>query len=286
VSESAPISDSGLTTNAVLPLRPTQKAWRQLLAALFSTIIPGAGQLFLGKRKKAVLLLVVLVLVAFGFWPLRLPGSFPGLILLFWLSLLLSLFAVCDVLFGWGEGSSLPKWWRLASVPLTYAGLNIICTSLLIGSGFRALEFASTAMEPTLFPHDKFIFDTKYYRVRPAARGELVVVQREGFATVKRISAVGGDTIRGEDQKIFLNGSVLKEALIQHTLPIGANPRLDTFGPIVVPPNEYFVLGDNRDVSLDSRMPDFGLVDRRWIVGKPLYVYRFFGKGQLWQKLY
>src|SRR5208283_2841482 len=93
-----------------------------LLAAALSTVLPGAGQLFLGRRRKAIILFVALLGISFGFWPLRLPHSFPGLTLLIWACLLLSVFGICDALLGRDELSSgrLSTWWGLATIPLTY----------------------------------------------------------------------------------------------------------------------------------------------------------------------
>jgi signal peptidase I len=215
-----------------------------------------------------------------------LPRSLPGLISLVWACLLLSLFAVGDALSGRREDSRLSKWWLLAGIPLIYLGVNIVFTSLLLASGFRALRFTSTAMEPTLSPGDKFIYDVSYYHGQQKHRGELVVMRLEDSLTVKRIAATGGDSIQGKDRQVFVNGEVQGEPFIQHTLPIGSNPQLDTFGPIVVPAGDYFVLGDNRDISRDSRLPDFGLVDRRSIVGMPLYIYRLPWEEQHWERLH
>jgi signal peptidase I len=205
--------------------------------------------------------------------------------LLGWACLLLSLFAVCDALSSREENSRLSEWWILAGLPLIYLGFNIIFTSLLLASGFRALRFTSTAMEPTMSPGDKFIYDVNYYRGQQGRRGELVVMRLEDALTVKRIAATNGDAIRGKDRRISVNGEVQSEPFIQHTLPIGSNPQLDTFGPIIVPAGEFFVLGDNRDISRDSRSPDFGPVGRQSIVGKPLYIYRLPWEAQHWEKL-
>lgn len=258
---------------------------RHLIAAALSTIIPGAGQLFLGQRRKAIILLVVLVVLVIGFWPLRLPRSFPGTILLLWVCMLLLAYAVYDAFFDRNQGARLSKWWLLLCIPLIYVGFNILFTSLLLGSGFRALKFSSAAMEPTLFPNDKFIYDPNYYHGRPEQRGDLVVMRIEGAITVKRIAAVGGDTIEAKDRQVSVDGQVQDETFVQHTRPLGNNPQLDTFGPVVVPPGKYFVMGDNRDISRDSRLSDFGLVDAQSIIGTPLYIYRLPWEGKRWRKL-
>ena len=259
--------------------QPPTRVKRPLVAAALSTLLPGAGQVFLKQHRKAAVLFVVLVATSIGFWPLRLPRSYPGLLSLLWVCLLLSLFAICDAIFtreGQASGG-LSKWWIVAAIPLAYIGTNICFTSLLLASGFRSLQFASSSMEPTLLVGDKFIFDTTSYHRGPERRGDLVVLRRNGFLTVKRIVATGGDTIEAKQRQIFLNGELQNEPFIQHEFPIGSNPQLDTFGPISIPKGKYFVVGDNRDISLDSRMPDFGLVDAQSIVGKPLYAYRLRG---------
>jgi signal peptidase I len=252
---------------------------RHLIAAVLSTVIPGAGQFFLGKRGKAIVLFVILVALSVGFWPLRLAGSFPGLVFLAWMCLLLSLFAIFDALFSRDEivPGRLSGWWILPAVALAYVGINLVFTLLLLGSGFRAMTFASSAMEPTLHVGERFVFDRNYYHSHPTRRDDLVVMRTQGFLTVKRIVAVSGDTIQGKEQHVLLNGQRLSESFIQHQFPVGTNPELDTFGPAIVPEGKYFVLGDNRDISLDSRTHDFGLVDSQSIVGKPLYAYRFRG---------
>jgi len=55
---------------------------------------------------------------------------------------------------------------------------------------------------------------------------------------------------------------------------------MNNFGPLIIPAGEYFVMGDNRDVSLDSRSTEFGLVPTSAIVGAPLYVFRTDRQGR------
>ena len=140
-------------------------------------------------------------------------------------------------------------------------------------------------MQPTLLIGDQFVIDKNYYRHQPVARNDLVVMRRNDYQTVKRVVAVSGDTIAGKNRKIVVNGQLAEEQFILHSLPAGTNPELDSFGPVAIPAGKYFVMGNNRGVSLDSRTPDFGLVDAGAIVGKPLYIYRSPMKARVGKKL-
>ena len=196
-----------------------------------------------------------------------------------WVCLLLSLYAICDALFGKDRVSTgrLSKWWLLAALPLHYIGVNILFTSLLFASGFRPIRSAASSMEPMIKRDERFVADMNYYRFVAPRRGDLVLLRTQDGLVVKRMAAVHGDTIEGKERQILLNGQLQDEPFVRHKFPIGTDPQLDTFGPIAVPNGKYFVMGDNRDISLDSRTASFGLVDARSVVGKPLYSYRFRG---------
>jgi signal peptidase I len=248
---------------------------------LLSAIIPGAGQLLLGQRRKGLILLGIFLIVCLGFWPLRLLSDYPGLPLLLWGVLGLTLYATNAALLTRRSLSSTApsKWLMLLSLPLTYLGVNLVFTSLLLAAGFRAMEFSSSAMETTL-KGDKFMIDRNYYRKRSCERDDLVVMLVEGAQTVKRVIATGGDTIEGKDRVVFLNGHALQEPFAHHPTGGGMLPEQDNFGPITVGAGKYFVMGDNRDTSRDSRMGDFGQIDRNAIVGRPLYIYW----GRTWSR--
>jgi signal peptidase I len=101
---------------------------------------------------------------------------------------------------------------------------------------------------------------------------EVVLFRRGKIPFVKRVIAGPGSTIEGRAGKVFVDGKYLSEDYVRHTgTPV---PELVDFGPISIPTGKVFVMGDNRDVSYDSRLPEFGLVDVGDVLGKPLYIYR------------
>lgn len=139
----------------------------------------------------------------------------------------------------------------------------------------QAFKIPSGSMEDTLLIGDhllvsKFIYgtqipftDKRILKIRDPRRDDVIVFiypedPRKDF--IKRIVGVPGDVVEGKDKQVFVNGkpyanshAVHKEAEI---IPKEQNPR-DTFGPVTVPADSYFVMGDNRDRSYDSRFWKF-----------------------------
>lgn len=259
------------------PATPNLK--RHLIAAALSAVAPGTGQLYLGKRKKALTILIVLITVSIGFWPLRLPRSYTSLVLLLWVLFPLSLYAVCEALLGKDITSSgrLSRWWILAAIPIHYIGFNLLFTSLLFGSGFHTARNLGSSMQPTLLNQERLVYDTVYYHSQPKRRGDVVLFRHRDSLFIKRIAAIGGDTIEGKEQHILLNGQPLSETVIGQRRPPSDTPASHTFGPVTVASGKYFVLGDNLNMSLDSRVDSFGLVEENAIVGKALYSYQLTG---------
>jgi signal peptidase I len=153
----------------------------------------------------------------------------------------------------------------------------------------QAFKIPSGSMKSTLLVGDhilvtKFTYgikipfmDTEIFDFGGPQRKDIVVFRYpvdpdKDF--IKRVIGLPGDTIRIQNKRVFVNDKELDEPYVQHTdhgiLPGSVSPR-DNFGPIVVPQNSYFVMGDNRDESYDSRFWKF--VDESVLKGKAFIIY-------------
>ena len=88
---------------------------------------------------------------------------------------------------------------------------------------------------------------------------------------IKRVIAVGGDTVEMQQGKVFVNGKQLNETYIYHNDPKGKN--ISDYRKVVVPKDTIFVLGDNRNNSEDSRFADVGFVPLKLVKGRALVAF-------------
>ena len=131
------------------------------------------------------------------------------------------------------------------------------------------------SMEPQLLPRQRLVVEKVTYRFTPPQRGQMVVVtvEEDGANLIKRVVGNPGETVEMEDGTVLVNGVPLTE-------PYVILQSRENSAPIALGPTEYFVLGDNRPNSRDSRQ--FGPVDRKAILGRawlrywPLPLFEFF----------
>lgn len=125
----------------------------------------------------------------------------------------------------------------------------------------EVLFIPSASMAPTLQAGDHVLAEKSAYRLSEPRRGELVVFEAAGALNVKRVAGLAGDRVEIRDGVLHVDGEPRREPYVAHRLNDG-----DFFGPVRVPPGHVFVLGDNRQNSLDSR--SLGPIPEERLVGE------------------
>ncbi len=158
-----------------------------------------------------------------------------------------------------------PRPRRVAQAEQVILGLLIAaCVLLFIAQGYRV---SGDCMEPRLHTGERILADKLAYALRGPRRGDVVVFlyprdPRQTF--VKRVIGLPGDTVAIESGRVLIDGRPLLE-------PYRVNPAHGDMAPQFVPHGSYFVLGDNRDFSDDSRF--WGDLPRRDLVGRAVACY-------------
>ena len=130
-------------------------------------------------------------------------------------------------------------------------------------------EIPSESMEDTIMTDDRLIALRTAYWFSDPQRGDIVVFHypdNEEELFIKRVIGTPGDVVEGKDGIVYVNGEALDEPYIKE-------PAEEDFGPYEVPEDSYFMLGDNRNYSLDSRAWEHTYVKRDKILGKAFLRY-------------
>ena len=131
----------------------------------------------------------------------------------------------------------------------------------------RVIDVSGSSMNPTLQDADKMLVSDLFYT--PKA-GDIVVFKKDQYdperALVKRVIATEGQEINIDFDRgiVYVDGVALEEDYINEL----TTTKLDFIGPQTVPDGCVFVMGDNRNMSTDSRKSEIGMVDNRLIIGK------------------
>lgn len=140
---------------------------------------------------------------------------------------------------------------------------------LIITFLYQPVRVEGTSMLPRLEDHDRLFINKFVYRISAIHRGDVVVFhypRDPEKSYIKRVIALPGDRIVIDHGRVFLNGKALREGYVPEQY---RDTR--SMAEMIVPEESYFMMGDHRSISSDSR--EFGPVDRDLIYGKAVFVY-------------
>lgn len=278
-----------------------RRAWA---AALLALLTPGLGHLYAGHPKAAAaaffaaypLALMLFSLVLFS------PSAF-SIAALFALGIGIGLAIIVHAAVvanrAGREYTLRPynRWWLYLGIIICFAFIVQPATKALINAFLiEAYRIPGSAMEPGILVGDYILADRRPGARRPPPRNAVVIfrsVNQPDIAIIKRVVGLPGDTLATVEGQLYRNGAAVAEPWAR---PPGAedtaafesrpgSPR--TWGPIVVPPDSHFVLGDNRPNSYDSRY--HGPVGVASLLGRPAALYFSLrideGYGVRWERI-
>lgn len=167
---------------------------------------------------------------------------------------------------------------RGISKAVKYTAILLVIAVFIINFSFQVVTVNGKSMVPTLQSKDKLILEIVSYRIMSPKRNDIVVIRypadiRERIK--KRVIAVHGDTVKINDNILYINGKTTNE----YYKNVGF---MRDFDEVQVPRDAVFVLGDNRNFSKDSRSSDIGFVKLNLIEGKAVVrLYPFNKMGRI-----
>lgn len=159
-------------------------------------------------------------------------------------------------------GTSFGVWLRDLVVSLAISAFIIIFL-------YQPVKVEGTSMMPSLEDQERIFVNKFVYRLEPIERGDVVVFRYPrdpSKSYIKRVIGMEGDDIRIDGGQVYVNGKALDETYVPSEY---TDQR--SYPETIVPPHCYFVLGDHRSMSNDSR--DFGSVNQSFIYGKAVFGY-------------
>lgn len=256
------------------------RAW--WVAGLLSLVKAGLGQIYNGQLKKGLFV----ILIGYCYIPLFYFVASHGLSIL----TLFAMIAIAAVYYAYVVADSIVVARKLSTdytpkkynsiyvymgVLLFFGVLNHFLSDSIKNNVIEAFKFPTASMEPTLQIGDHILVD-RSPKARFPKRGDIIVFEypkdpEKNF--LKRVVAIGGDRVEMRDAILYVNGNAVSEPYLKQP-DIDNLAKLSSwsnYSAVVVPDNAYFVLGDNRDKSQDSRY--FGFIQQAKIKGIAQSIY-------------
>ncbi|MBB6144963.1 signal peptidase I [Silvibacterium bohemicum] len=147
--------------------------------------------------------------------------------------------------------------------------VSVAASFMIITFLYQPVRVEGTSMQPELRDQDRLFINKFAYHFENISRGDVVVFhypRDPEKSYIKRVIALPGDALRIEEGRVYVNGGRVDEGYVPKRYRDSRS-----MPEIVIPQGDYFVMGDHRSISSDSR--DFGPVDRQLIYGKAAFIY-------------
>jgi len=271
------------------------------LAILSTLILPGLGHLYVGKWKMALIIPVFFVILLGSMGWSGFIFSISGIIAFIVLSIIVYIVLLVDVFRATKDLSThtlnkSQRWYLyiLYTICVSFFNSTIIDYRYAL-FGFEPFKIPSAAMEPSIIVGDFILADTWAYKDKDPEIGDVIVFKYPrdpNIKYIKRVIGKGGDHVAMYDKVLYVNGVEIKREFIKTYQAKGQNYNFDEYletlgqnqhhinliltrpaidSEYIVPEGHYFVLGDNRDNSNDSRY--WGVVPQENLHGKAIYIW-------------
>jgi signal peptidase I len=258
------------------------------LAALATFGACGLGQLYNGKPNKAAIAYASGLACAIFAIFAPLLSSLLWLLAVVFIQILVIVILMIDAVRDARHSQEFVlrrynRWYVYLGIILVQALLISPLLENPLLSSVRSFKIPTASMEPTLEIGDHLVVNMKAYGKTDPSRGDLVVSKyppNESELYIKRVVGLPGEKIEMSGRVVYINDRPLNEP---YTKYINPTSTYDHYGPYLLSQGKYFVMGDNRDNSQDSRF--VGSIDRSKIVGQARYLYWAKNKSRIGKQL-